>query len=228
MLGVAGEDAISIIDRSGRVVASIATVDVVIGSLAFLPDGERLVGTTESLGPYNPDDGAVLVWDWRTGGELARIEVEAWNVVPHGDGDRLVLAPHQEPQSQDVIVWDLGAARAVTNIEGHSGQVSVVPADPTGTRIATAGGDGSLRLWHASNGDQLLDLRGHLGAVSWASFDATGTRLVSTGVDGRVRVWALDRNELVSIAEDRVTRGLTADECMTYLRTLDHPRCPSG
>ncbi len=71
----------------------------------------------------------------------------------------------------------------------------------------------------------VLDLRGHIGAVTSASFDQTGARLASTGADGRVRVWALDRNELVAIAQERVTRLLTAEERSTDLRVADDPLC---
>ena len=57
------------------------------------------------------------------------------------------------------------------------------------------------------------------------SFDAEGSRLASTGVDGTVRIWELDRAELVRIAEARLTRGLTDDECREFLHA---ERCEPG
>ena len=47
--------------------------------------------------------------------------------------------------------------------------------------------------------------------------------LASVGDDGLVRVWALDLDELIAIATDRLTRTLTEDECRQYLHV---ERCP--
>ena len=42
--------------------------------------------------------------------------------------------------------------------------------------------------------------------------------------DGIVRVWALDLDDLIAIAHDRLTRTLSDDECRHYLH---RERCPS-
>ena len=42
--------------------------------------------------------------------------------------------------------------------------------------------------------------------------------------DGLVRVWALDLDELIAIATDRLTRTLTEDECRQFLHV---ERCPT-
>ena len=60
-------------------------------------------------------------------------------------------------------------------------------------------------------------LRGHELVVSGLDFSPDGKRLASAAPDGVVRVWALDLDELIAIAEDELTRGLTDDECRQYL-----------
>jgi WD40 repeat protein len=95
--------------------------------------------------------------------------------------------------------------------------VNFLALDRSGSRIASVGGDGTVQIWDATTGDVLPAVRGHIGATTFVSFDPEGSRLASTGVDGAGRVWELDRAELVRIAEVRLTRGLTSDECRGFL-----------
>jgi hypothetical protein len=47
---------------------------------------------------------------------------------------------------------------------------------------------------------------------------------MTSGFDGIFRVWALDLDELIALAQSRVTRTLTDEECQQYLH-LD--ACPA-
>ncbi len=49
------------------------------------------------------------------------------------------------------------------------------------------------------------------------AFSPDGTRLASLDYDGVIRVWALDLDDLVAIANDRLTRTFTDEECRQYL-----------
>ena len=62
-------------------------------------------------------------------------------------------------------------------------------------------------------------------AVGSVTFSPDGNELASVGADGVVRVWALDRDDLVEIAERKVTRSLTDAECRQYLHV---DACGSG
>ena len=46
---------------------------------------------------------------------------------------------------------------------------------------------------------------------------ADGSRLAIPAADGTVRVYLLDPDELVRLAEERLSRTLTDDECLRYL-----------
>ena len=229
VLAIAGGDAdggsVTMVDRSGRTIQVIPVPGLLVGSLAFMPDGEQLVGTVEALGPYDPAAGRLIVWQWRTGTEVISIDTEAWYAVPGATGEVIVTAPHQQAESQDLTVWSAESGEAVTTLTGHSGSVNFLALDRSETRIATAGGDGTVQIWDATTGESLLALHGHIGATTYVSFDAEGSRLASTGVDGTVRIWELDRAELVRIAEARLTRGLTDDECREFLHA---DRCDPG
>ena len=68
-------------------------------------------------------------------------------------------------------------------------------------------------------------LRGHFAQVSSVSFSPDGSQLASYGVEGIVRIWALDLDDLIEIAQDRLTRSFTEDECRQYLHA---DRCPDA
>jgi len=59
-----------------------------------------------------------------------------------------------------------------------------------GSRIVSAGGDGTVRVWDAKSGKGIGEpLRGHQGGVWSAAFSGDGSRIVSAGEDGTVRLW---------------------------------------
>ena len=83
-------------------------------------------------------------------------------------------------------IWDLATGEART-IKADARVVHWVSWD-AGGHIATAGGDGTIRVWPVDGGDPVV-LAGHGGPVNTATFNRRGDRIVSTGLDGTVRVW---------------------------------------
>jgi len=55
------------------------------------------------------------------------------------------------------------------------------------------------------------------------AFSPDGTRLATTGSDGTFRVYVLPIDQLVRIARQRLTRGLTPAECQQYLHVSTCP-----
>ena len=174
-------------------------------SAAYSPDGQRIV--------TGSGDKTAKVWDAITGQELFTLKghdgsVKLAKFSP--DGQRIVTASFDETAK----VWDANTGQELMTLEGHEREVYSAAYSPDGQRIVTASDDKTAKVWDANTGKELFTLTGHYGAVWSASPD--GKRIATAGLDGIVQIYTTDMDELLQIAESRVTRQLTAEEKERY------------
>ena len=81
------------------------------------------------------------------------------------------------------------AALAGQRVLAHPAPVGRVAFNRDGRRLATACGDGIVRIWDARTGSLLHSLKGHARQVGCVAFSPDASRIASGSLDHTVRVW---------------------------------------
>lgn len=188
--------------------------------VAFSPDGSLL-----ATGLFS---GATLLMDAATGAEVRRLPgTSRINGLAFSPDGKLLATTGNDGL---VHIWDVVSGAPLRTLSGHGGQTYGVAFSPDGRRLATSSVDATLRVWDVDPGEGReslpLTLYGHSGAIYRVAWSPDGTRLVSTSRDGTSRVYAVPVDDITSIAQQRVTRGLTPAECGQFLHTTPCPPRP--
>jgi WD40 repeat protein len=140
------------------------------------PDGTRIASASQ--------DGAVKLWDARTGADVATLRGHTdgvTDVVYSPDGTRLATGS----RDKTVKLWDATSGTEIATLRGHTGIVYAVSYSPDGTRLASASDDHTVKLWDTHSGAELATLRGRtLGGVLSVAWSPDGNHLASASADG--------------------------------------------
>jgi len=192
---------------TGKIIQIIGRVNKYpFNGVTFSPDGRLLVTSSYHSWIEGSPPVSVRVWDAATGRELCGIGLtEVAKAVFSPDGSLIATATASRYNSANFVnICRSYDGRWVRPIEGGTGalgarsRVNDVAFSPDGERLASAHGDGTVRISDAVTGLETLVLEGHTGAVLGVGFSPDGQQLLSASADGTVKVWDARRSDTES------------------------------
>ena len=202
---------------TGKQILKITGHEGIVPGVAFNPDGTQLATAST--------DGTAKIWDVKTGELLFTLAGHTGGVVDIAyspDGKKIATASGDSTAK----IWDATTGSELFTLIGHSAELRPVAFSPDGKLIATGSGDNTAKIWDVETGQELVTLPGSEGGVYGVAFSLSdgGAHLAVASNDGVVRIFALQIDELLALAQTRVTRSLTMAECQKYLHV---EQCPS-
>ncbi|GAB1311808.1 hypothetical protein MFIFM68171_02018 [Madurella fahalii] len=154
--------------------------DSSVRSVAFSPDGQRLVSGS--------DDTTIKIWDPASGNCLQTLQGhDSWvrSVAFSPDGQRLVSGS----DDTTIKIWDPASGNCLQTLRGHDSSVHSVAFSPDGQRLVSGSDDTAIKIWDPASGNCLQILRGHDSSVRSVAFSPDGQRLVSGSDDTTIKIW---------------------------------------
>lgn len=185
----------------------------------FSPDGKRIAAAGTSNN--------VLVWDLTTN-PPQRIALDGYfqssgDLAFSPDGKYLVTTGGEEIPR----LWDVNSGKLLRELKGHTETVSRAAFSPDGRFIVTASNDKTARLWETATGKLVETLYGHGDILRDVAFSPDGKTILTAG-DNTARLYECIEcgtpQELLQLANARITRELTCEERVTFLHeTIECP-----
>jgi WD40 repeat protein len=201
---------------TGSLIYTITDHSGLVLGVAFSPDGTRVAtsSTDTTAKIRNARTGEVLLTLNRHSSGLPDIAYSPDGTkVATGSGDGTA------------IIWDAVTGSPLFTLKGHSAGIQSVAFNADGTLLATGSEDNTAKVWDVATGKELLTLPGSGGGVKGVAFSPAddGAHLAVSSADGVVRVFLLQTDELLALAQSRITRTWTTAECQQYLHVEECP-----
>ena len=152
--------------------------DAAVNAAAFLPAGEAALSAS--------DDGTLVLWDLETGEVTRRFEGHRGKVVDLAldpSGQRAASASWD----RTVRLWDLANGAAPVVIEAPA-NLNAVAFSEDGERVFAGDAEGSLLVWRAVDGSQLMALKQHDFAITALALDQKRGILATASIDETVQL----------------------------------------
>ena len=172
-----------------------------VNAVAFSPDGRSLATATGSSAVAGVESG-IKLWDARTGeqtADLSRGSGRAYGIAASHDGERIAYI-ETDTRHTVVNIWDLAKGQKSHTFDLPFWLFSV-EFSPDGSRLLTAGRDGTARIWDAETGRPFqLSIRAHADSAFCATYSPDGKRIATASADKTIKIWdAASGRELMTL-----------------------------
>jgi WD40 repeat protein len=208
---------------TGQLLYSLHPEDTVL-SVSYSPDDAQMLTVGSS--------GTAQVWDVASRSAVLTLDNEDQpiNVAAFSpDGDRIVTAGCDEPldelqdcRSNVARVWEAASGALLTTLRGHRADIQTASFSPDGSRVLTASGDGTARVWNAMTGEMLMMLNDP--GNSWmltAAFSPSGEQIITASF-GSVHIWDVAKPQVLPVIpadENQITSVAVSSDGSKILTT---------
>ncbi|MCZ7636511.1 MAG: protein kinase [Verrucomicrobia bacterium] len=170
-------------------------ISYVVYSMAISPDAQTLAST----GDHVDQKFVIHLWDLGTFAlkRVLRGHTNMLSGVAFSPDGRFLASvggwPYNTTNVGQIFLWDLDSGTQRSELTGHHCSVGFggVAFAPSGKTLATAHGDGAIRIWDLQTKQIAQTLEGHRDLVLGVRASPDGTLMASGGIDGSVRLWQL-------------------------------------
>jgi len=193
---------------TGRVLKTLRGHESFATCVSFSPDGQLVAS-----GSF---DGSVRIWNVDTGAELLTFDGHSnfiTSLAFSGDGQRIATASSDLQEgggrgAGEVKVWNAKTGQVELVLRGHTERVRQVAFSHDDSRIATAGYDGTVKIWSSRRQNHSLTIAGQ-STVMAVAVSPDSRRIATAG--SNVTIWdAATGSELSSFSGHSTNVGLVA------------------
>ena len=208
---------------SGQRLSAFEIPEQTHSDLAFSPDGTHLTSyggggiayswRGDSIGPFEGPSTAFV-------GSLVVCASPLWDGEFTQDGRLQAMAGADaiaHIYTFDAGPGDVSSYTRLHSLAGHDGDVTGIAFNPEGSILASAGSDGTARLWDIGTGEQISTLIDQQVALAGVDISPDGRYVLTAGEDGMLRIFFTSVEDLMEHARTRLSRDLTNSECQQYL-----------
>jgi WD40 repeat protein/tRNA A-37 threonylcarbamoyl transferase component Bud32 len=165
---------------SGKEILTLPGQSITVRSVAFSPDGKRIVSGN--------GDGTLKIWQDSFDKLPTVLKAHALSVTGVAfspDGKRIVSGS----ADKTVKVWDTETGQHTITLQGHTGAVTSVAFSKDGTRIASGSADKTVRVWAAASAPSTFTLSGHDHWIMGVAFSPDRQHFATASKDQTVKIW---------------------------------------
>jgi eukaryotic-like serine/threonine-protein kinase len=165
-----------------------------VWNITFAPDGKKMATGCA--------DGFARIYEV-PGGRLLAVtaapEKNIWRVKFSPDGKFLATASG-DIESNSAKIWNAETGAEVRSLDGHTARVRSIDFSPDGKLAATGSRDGTVRIWDASNGQELKKLsvkkNGQPLETNDLQFTPDGKTLIAATNSG-IKAWEVSSGKIL-------------------------------
>jgi len=174
-----------------------------------IPSGNELgsleitCGTTVRAIAYSPNGltfltssfwGNIKLWDRKTLTIVLTFEkVSSVYSMAFSPNGALVVSNIRD----SFIIFDASSGKTLSEINGHSGEVTCVSFSNDGSLIMSGSEDKTIRIWDSNSWNTPKIYEGHTDIVCSLAFSPDGTMVLTGCFDGSVKLWQTNNGNLL-------------------------------